>query len=96
MNLYKPAPLTARISGRVSEVLVQQETEVSAGEPVVVVIGTAGYVMKAKVSCRDVYRINIGKSVTGRTTSGAVASGILPSRSTEPDYSTESFELTFL
>jgi multidrug efflux pump subunit AcrA (membrane-fusion protein) len=95
MELYKPVPLTARISGRVSEVLVQLETEVNAGEAAVVILGTQGYLLEAYVSDKDAFRIDVGQAVTGRTAGGAAITGFLISRSQEPDYSTGLFELTF-
>lgn len=95
MDLYKPVPVTARITGRVSEVLVQVEAEVNAGEPAVVVLGTEGYVLEANVSDKDAFRIDIGQQVSGLTAGGTTISGVLLSRSQEPDYSTGLFELTF-
>lgn len=95
MDLYKPVPLTARITGRVSEVLVQVESEVSAGDPAVVILGIEGYVLKANVSDKDAFRIDIGQPVSGQTAAGTKISGVLLSRSQEPDYSTGLFELTF-
>jgi len=95
MDLYKPVPLSARITGRVSEVLVQIEAEVNAGDPAVVILGTEGYVMKANVSDKDAFRIDIGQQVSGQTADSTTISGVLLSRSQEPDYSTGLFELTF-
>jgi multidrug efflux pump subunit AcrA (membrane-fusion protein) len=95
MDLYKPVPLSARITGRVSEVLVQIEAEVNAGDPAVVILGTEGYVMKANVSDKDAFRIDIGQPVSGQTADSTTISGVLLSRSQEPDYSTGLFELTF-
>lgn len=95
MELYKPVPLVARISGRVSEVLVQPEAEVSAGESAVVILGTQGYVLEAYVSDKDAFRIDVGQQVRGRTAGGGAVTGLLLSRSPEPDYSTGLFELTF-
>jgi multidrug efflux pump subunit AcrA (membrane-fusion protein) len=95
MELYKPVPLVARISGRVSEVLVQPEAEVSVGDPAVVILGTEGYVLQANVSDKDAFRIDVGQQVTGRTTGGEAIRGVLLSRSAEPDYDTGLFELTF-
>lgn len=95
MDLYKPVPVTARITGRVSEVLVQVEAEVNAGEPAVVVLGTEGFVLEANVSDKDAFRIDIGQQVSGLTAGGTTISGVLLSRSQEPDYSTGLFELTF-
>jgi multidrug efflux pump subunit AcrA (membrane-fusion protein) len=95
MELYKPVPLNARISGRVSEVLVQPEAEVNAGDSAVVILGTEGYVLEANVSDKDAFRIDVGQPVTGRTADSTPVSGFLLSRSQEPDYSTGLFELTF-
>jgi multidrug efflux pump subunit AcrA (membrane-fusion protein) len=95
MELYKPVPLVARISGRVSEVLVQPEAEVSVGDPAVVILGTEGYVLQANVSDKDAFRIDVGQKVTGQTTGGEAIRGVLLSRSAEPDYDTGLFELTF-
>jgi multidrug efflux pump subunit AcrA (membrane-fusion protein) len=95
MELYKPVPLNARVSGRVSEVLVQPEAEVSAGEEAVVILGIEGYKLQAEVSDKDAFRIEIGQQVTGRTAGGQEIRGTLFSRSAEPDYDTGLFELTF-
>jgi len=95
LELYKPVPLNARIDGRVSEILVQPEAEVAAGEAAVVIIGTSGYRLKANVSDKDAFRIDVGQRINGRTTDGGVIRGFLLSRSQEPDYSTGLFELTF-
>jgi len=95
MELYKPVPLTARTTGRVSEVLVQIEAEVNAGDPAVVILGIEGYVLKANVSDKDAFRIDIGQPVSGLTAGSTTISGVLLSRSQEPDYSTGLFELTF-
>jgi len=95
MELYKPVPLFARISGRVSEVRVQPEAEVSAGDSAVVILGMEGYVLEAFVSDKDAFRIGVGQQVTGQAAGGARLRGVLISRSQEPDYSTGLFELTF-
>ena len=95
MELYKPVPLVARISGRVSEVLVQVEAEVSSGDSAVVILGTEGYLLEAYVSDKDAFRIDVGQAVTGRTAGGSSITGFLRSRSPEPDYSTGLFELNF-
>jgi multidrug efflux pump subunit AcrA (membrane-fusion protein) len=95
MDLYKPVPVTARITGRIAEVLVQVEAEVNAGEPAVVVLGTEGYMLEANVSDKDAFRIDIGQQVAGQTAGGTTILGVLRNRSQEPDYSTGLFELTF-
>jgi multidrug efflux pump subunit AcrA (membrane-fusion protein) len=95
LELYKPVPLIARISGRVSEVLVQPEAEVGAGDSAVVILGTEGYVLEAYASDKDAFWIDVDQQVTGRTAGGTGITGFLRSRSPEPDYSTGLFELTF-
>jgi multidrug efflux pump subunit AcrA (membrane-fusion protein) len=95
MDLYNLVPVTARIDGRISEVLVQIEAEVAVGESAVVVLGTEGYVLKANVSDKDAFRIDVGQDVSGKTTDGTTIRGMLRSRSQEPDYSTGLFELAF-
>ncbi len=95
MELYKPVPLRARISGRVSEVMVQSEAEVNAGDSAVVILGTEGYLLQANVSDKDAFRIDVGQPVTGQTAGGQLIRGTLLSRSAEPDYATGLFELTF-
>jgi multidrug efflux pump subunit AcrA (membrane-fusion protein) len=60
-----------------------------------VILGTEGYLLEANVSDKDAFRIDVGQSVTGRTAGGNAISGILLSRSAEPDYSTGLFELAF-
>ena len=96
MDLYKPAVVMARIPGRISEVLVQTGDEVNSGQPAVVIISTAEYLLKAKVSDKDAFRINIGQRVSGSTANGRTISGVLRSRSQEPDYQTGLFGLNFV
>ena len=96
MDLYKPAVVTARIPGRISEILVQTEDEVNSGQPAMVIISTAEFLLKAKVSDKDAFRINIGQRVSGSTANGRTISGVLKSRSQEPDYQTGLFELNFV
>ncbi len=95
MNLYKPVPVVARIGGRVSEVLVKGEEEVSEGEPAVVILGSEGYLLEATVSDKDAFLIDVGQTVSARTPAGTAIRGVLSSRSEEPDYSTGLFTLTF-
>jgi multidrug efflux pump subunit AcrA (membrane-fusion protein) len=95
MNVYKPTLVSARITGWVSKVLIQVEDEVEAAEPALVIIGTEGYILDANISDKDAFKIRIGQRVSARTTGGAAISGILVSRSQEPDYTTGLFSLTF-
>lgn len=92
---YRPVQVTARVAGLVSVVAIQVEDEVSTGEAAVTVVGTDGYTLKATVSDKDAFKIEIGQQVEGRTTGGLGLAGILVNRSLEPDYSTGLFLLTF-
>jgi multidrug efflux pump subunit AcrA (membrane-fusion protein) len=94
-NLYKPAVVTARIGGRVAEVLVQSQDEISAGQNGVVIIGTDGYVLDAAITDKDAFKVDVGEAVTARSVGGTRLSGILTVRSQEPDYQTGLFSLTF-
>lgn len=94
-NVYKPTVVTARISGWVSKVHVQDEDEAQSGDPAVVVIGTEGYVLEAAISDKDAFKVRIGGKVSARTTGGQRISGLLVGRSQEPDYDTGLFSLTF-
>jgi len=95
LELYQPVPLNARISGRIAEIHVSPESEVSAGSPAVTIIGTERFRLDAAVSDKDAFRVQIGQRVTGRTIDGGTISGTLRSRSQEPDYETGLFDLTF-
>jgi multidrug efflux pump subunit AcrA (membrane-fusion protein) len=94
-NIYKPAIVTARISGWVSEVLVQPEDDVSDAEPAVVIIGTEGYELEASISDKDAFQVKIDQEVAAHTAGGTKITGVLVNRSKEPDYSTGLFSLTF-
>jgi len=94
-NLYKPAVVTSRIAGRVAEVSVEPQDEVSAGMAAVVVIGVDGYVLEAAISDKDAFKVDVGQAIVGRTAGGTALSGVLTSRSQEPDYQTGLFSLTF-
>jgi multidrug efflux pump subunit AcrA (membrane-fusion protein) len=94
-NIYKPAIVTARISGWISEVLVQPEDDVSDAEPAVVIIGTEGYELEASISDKDAFKVRIGQEVSAHTAEGRKIIGVLVNRSQEPDYTTGLFSLTF-
>ncbi len=94
-KVYEPYVVTARISGLVSEVLIQVDDEIEDAEPAVVLIGTEGYVLEAHISDKDASKINIGQQVSARTSGGRVITGVLVNRSQEPDYNTGLFSLTF-
>jgi multidrug efflux pump subunit AcrA (membrane-fusion protein) len=94
-NIYKPAVVTARIAGYISEILVQVEDEIEADDEAVVIVGAEGYELIATASDKDVFKVDIGQSVTARTASGSNITGILVNRSQEPNYDTGLFSLTF-
>jgi multidrug efflux pump subunit AcrA (membrane-fusion protein) len=87
--------VSARIAGRVAEVLIEPQDEVAAGASAVTVLGTAGYALEASISDKDAFKVDIGQEVVGRTAGGTNLSGVLTSRSQEPDYQTGLFSLTF-
>ena len=92
---YRPVQVTARVAGLVSVVAIQVEDEVSTGEAAITVVGIDGYTLKATVSDKDAFKIEIGQQVEGRTPGGLGLAGVLVNRSLEPDYSTGLFLLTF-
>jgi multidrug efflux pump subunit AcrA (membrane-fusion protein) len=92
---YEPFVVTARISGWVSEVLIQTDDETEDAEPAVIIIGTEGYVLEAYISDKDASKVTLGQQVTARTAGGDVMRGVLANRSQEPDYNTGLFTLTF-
>jgi multidrug efflux pump subunit AcrA (membrane-fusion protein) len=92
---YEPFVVTARISGWVSEVLIQTDDETEDAEPAVVIIGTEGYVLEADISDKDASKVQLGQQVTARTAVGDEMRGVLSNRSQEPDYNTGLFTLTF-
>ncbi|MBN1838278.1 MAG: HlyD family efflux transporter periplasmic adaptor subunit [Spirochaetales bacterium] len=94
-NLYKPAVVTARIAGRVAEVAVDPYDEVSTGTEGVVVIGTDSYALEAAISDKDAFKVEVGQGIVGRTAGGTALTGVLTSRSQEPDYHTGLFTLSF-
>ena len=95
LNIYKPSVVYARISGWVSEVLIQVEDEVQEGRPAVVIIGTDGYALESNISDKDSFKVRIGQKVTALTAGGIEIIGTLVNRSKEPDYKTGLFLLTF-
>ena len=94
-NLFKPTVVTARIGGRVAEVLIRAQDEIPAGQSGVVVIGTGGYVLEAAISDKDAFKVEVGQTVGGRTAGGNRLTGTLAARSQEPDYQTGLFTLSF-
>jgi multidrug efflux pump subunit AcrA (membrane-fusion protein) len=92
---YRPVPVAARVGGVVSEVLLQPEQQVRAGDAGVVVVGRDGYVLEAQISDKDAGAVAVGQVVSARSSTGARVQGRLAVRSQEPDYETGLFSLTF-
>ena len=92
---FRPTEVEARIGGVVSEVRVQPEEQVRAGDAGAVVVGRDGYVLDARVSDKDIAGVAVGRTVTARTSDGAAVSGRLSVRGEEPDYETGLFPVTF-
>lgn len=95
LELYQPIPVTARISGRVTDIAISVAEEVSSGRDAVIVLGDTGYIVQTAVSDKDAFLIEPGRSVVGTTTDGEEISVTLLSRSVEPDYQTGLFTLQF-
>ncbi len=92
---FRPVPVDARTSGIVSRIDVTANTEVKAGDPGVLVVGTDGYTLEAAISDRDAAEVGVDQAVRATSANGAVLSGRLIQRSQEPDYATGLFVLTF-
>jgi len=92
---YEPFVVTARISGWVTEVLIQSDDETGDSEPAVTIIGTEGYALQAYISDKDASKVQLGQQVIAHTTGGDEIHGVLVNRSREPDYNTGLFTLTF-
>jgi multidrug efflux pump subunit AcrA (membrane-fusion protein) len=92
---YLPVQVSARVAGLVSAVAIRAEDEVSSGQAGVTVIGGSGYKLKATVSDKDAFKIEVGQPVVGRTPGGLELPGVLVYRSLEPDYVTGLFQLSF-
>ncbi|WP_319415575.1 HlyD family efflux transporter periplasmic adaptor subunit [Marispirochaeta aestuarii] len=85
----------SRIDGIVSKVDLLAEEEVSANGAGVTVIGRREYILEAKISDKDAFKVALGQQVSGRRVDGGDLTGRLSLRSPEPDYDTGLFELTF-
>ncbi|MFP4565084.1 MAG: efflux RND transporter periplasmic adaptor subunit [Spirochaetaceae bacterium] len=92
---FRPSPVEARINGVVSEVMVQAEEQVRAGDGGTVVVGRGGYVLDARVSDKDIADVRVGQSVSARASDGTTVTGRLSVRGQEPDYETGLFPVTF-
>ena len=93
---YRPVYLEARLSGVVSQILVSEMAEVTAGTQAVIIIDDSSYLLKASLSDRDATAvINMAnQTFTGTSTEGVSMNGRVVSISPEPDYSTGLFTLT--
>jgi multidrug efflux pump subunit AcrA (membrane-fusion protein) len=94
-STFKPVVVESRVRGVVSEVLVALTKEVRTGDAAVVVVATDSYSLEARISDKDAFKVAVGQQVVGRSPDGARFTGVLVSRSQEPDYQTGLFSLTF-
>ena len=85
----------SRIDGIVSRVDLLAEEEVRANGAGVTVISRREYILEAKISDKDAFKVALGQRVSGRSVNGGELTGRLSLRSPEPDYNTGLFELTF-
>ena len=92
---FRPAVVVSRIDGVVSQVFVEVEEEVQAGDSGVLVVGSDGYILEAEISDKDASNVSVGQTVIARTRDGLELAGTLAQRSQEPDYETGLFSLTF-
>jgi multidrug efflux pump subunit AcrA (membrane-fusion protein) len=92
---FRPIVVASRLDGIVSELLIDEKDEVSPGIPAVVVLDTAELTLKAVASDLDAFSLRTGIPVTGLSTDGETFRGILSHVSSEPDYQTGLFTLTF-
>ncbi len=94
-NRYLPVVVEARISGTVSELLIDDFEEVNAGIPAVVVVDRERLRLEAVAGDKDAFSIRRGIPVSGRNPEGETFPGSLNSISIEPDYQTGLFTLSF-
>ncbi len=94
-NRYLPVVVESRLSGVVSELLINKFDEVSPGVPAVVVLNMDELTLKAVASDLDAFSIRTGIIVTGVSPDGQSYNGSLSHVSAEPDYQTGLFTLTF-
>ena len=92
---YEPFVVTSRISGIVSEVLVQTDDEVENGESAIIVLGNGGLILKTHITDKDASKLQLGQEVTATNIEEDNIQGVLDYRSREPDYDTGLYTLTF-
>lgn len=92
---YRPISEKSRLNGIVSEILIQENSEVKSGAQAVVIIDVSRYSMESTVTDKDVFSIPVGQKATGKTPDGINVYGYLKYRSQEPDYNTGLFKFTF-
>jgi len=92
---YRPVVVTSRLSGVVSEVSIAVKEEVSQNQDAVTVLDTSTMILEAAASDLDALGLKSGIPIRGVGPDNKTYSGILSNVSTEPDYSTGLFTLTF-
>jgi multidrug efflux pump subunit AcrA (membrane-fusion protein) len=92
---FRPVVVTARIAGTVSSIAVKESTDIRDGQDAVTVIDTSALELTAAMSDKDAFRVDPGLAVSARTNGGTELSGVLATRSPEPDYTTGLYTATF-
>lgn len=92
---FKPVYVDSKISGIVSTIDIQIYSDINAGSPVITIIATDSFIVRAVISDKDAFKIKVGQSVVGVSPEGLKINGILSGRSQEPDYNTGLFTLNF-
>ncbi len=92
---FRPVVVNARISGRVSAVDIEIEQLVSQSSPGVVVLNDSEYNLEARISDKDAFHVEVGRSVQAEAANGTRVEGLLVQRSQEPDYESGLFTLRF-
>lgn len=92
---FRPVVVTSRITGTVSSIAVKEANDVRDGQDAVTVIDTSALELTAAMSDKDAFRVQPGLQVTARTNGGTELSGVLETRSPEPDYTTGLYTATF-
>lgn len=95
-NRYLPVVVESRLDGIVSELLIDELEDVSPGVPAIIVIDTDDLILDAVASDLDAFSIRTGIPVSGVNSAGETYGGFLSFVSSEPDYLTGLFTLSFI
>jgi multidrug efflux pump subunit AcrA (membrane-fusion protein) len=95
-EVFRPLVLASRITGRVSEIHLNEGAEVRSGAVAVTVMDDSEYRLVAALSDKDAFRVAaMGRAaVLARSADGISLRGSLAGVAAEPDYSTGLFNAT--